>query len=748
MIPNLSDEYVTACLDLIDRATTSGSADCQRERLLTWVQSTRAHRVTMFMTKAKLQELATDKDLYDEIKWSGKVPQLRKRLGDLLHKQEYPHLCDEDEDDVASGEQGYIAEFLATAFIRPQRKGINEGQRDYAAMGHRAELPFINQFCEIMTKSGYYGKLEDQDLDAVYQCGLVRKRETLHIRTSVDAVVIPVDNETGDLGCIPMEIKSRCAPRTYSRERQRIENARCGANLLVCQTNTHDVIIAEIEAFIPENEEDHILDEVPGEEETFVDKKLNPLLHHVIPDKHELIQLLHHAVTWQVNSCFFVVGSNTKVMAIYRIFFPASLVHAYEKICNGFFKQDLQPFYKPGEVVPEPPQEWMDAFETAKLRKLKMDVASFKYFLGIWRVLNINLEGDTPGMQDTYPFPLPPCIRIIPYVISFWNVMKGGVDTITHLLDLCQERVGIRTVNNMACARMLLYFGITFHRIHQWCGAKKDLKFYPSLSHARNANNNRATFADSLLKLSRMFLSQASRARAESSSRGIDGVGAETLDLDSILGVGDVEESSDTSRRRSSRRAVSSTPNPIKMEVAGFKTNKTPVERHGQNHDQSFQDRCGLCIGVYLGQLAPDPDDKTIKEDRIRRKCFICDTRTDYFCFGCRRMLCFKPANKDGKTIKGKKQPRFFTVDTPVLDNAGQLQVILERKKEEEGSGDDSDECSEGRGNREERKDGSYKSIKELAKWTCYHAAHQKGWEAYLKLNRQGMLDEVARGKD
>ena len=41
--------------------------------------------------------------------------------------------------------------------------------------------------------------------------------------------------------------------------------------------------------------------------------------------------------------------------------------------------------------------------------------------------------------------------------------MHCGSDTMTKLIELCQEKVGVRSENNIACARLLLYFGVTVH---------------------------------------------------------------------------------------------------------------------------------------------------------------------------------------------------------------------------------------------------------------------------------------------
>ena len=99
--------------------------------------------------------------------------------------------------------------------------------------------------------------------------------------------------------------------------------------------------------------------------------------------------------------------------------------------------------------------------------------------------------------------------RIVPLTISKWNCLKGGGDTTTKLLDNCEEQIGIRTtVTTVASARLVSYFGVLFHRLNQWCNAKEDLSFYLSLAHTRHANNERASFNDSLRLICDMLLSQ------------------------------------------------------------------------------------------------------------------------------------------------------------------------------------------------------------------------------------------------
>ena len=119
------------CLGLIHGAPKGGSEDERRETLLKWTQCTRSERVTMFMTKKEMQTFATDKGLYDQMKWSRSVPVLRADLANLLHRLDYGDDGDDNNVEIEAGENGYLAEFLRSAFLQPAKKGRDKGQTQY-----------------------------------------------------------------------------------------------------------------------------------------------------------------------------------------------------------------------------------------------------------------------------------------------------------------------------------------------------------------------------------------------------------------------------------------------------------------------------------------------------------------------------------------------------------------------------------------------------------------------------------------
>ncbi len=86
-----------------------------------------------------------------------------------------------------------------------------------------------------------------------------------------------------------------------------------------------------------------------------------------------------------------------------------------------------------------------------------------------------------------------------------------------------QEQVGLITETIAASARGLQYHSVATHRVKQWLTAKEDLDFYPSLFHARGANNVRASFNDFLDHMIGTFLMWAISSRCT-------GVGLDSID--------------------------------------------------------------------------------------------------------------------------------------------------------------------------------------------------------------------------
>jgi len=313
---------------------------------------------------------------------------------------------------------------------------------------------------------------------------------------------------------------------------------------------------------------------------------------------------------------------------------------------------------------------------------------------------------------------------------SQWNAVKGGGDTITGMLDSIQEQVGLRTETIAASARGLQYHSVATHRVKQWLTAKEDLDFYPSLFHARRANNTCASVDDSLDYMICKFLMWAVRSRY--TGVGLDSIEGATLtndDLDEVNRFFPIEisdgSSSSAGEGRSRSTRTNNTPNPVVMPFATCKTNNTP-KHQGKANTQAHQLRCDLCVGFPYGQLVEFREEKktarsnasaTPRVKEIKRKCAYCGRGTDYFCHGCSRYLCFsapKPKTDKGST----KYPKYFSTKIPVMDSNGNLLM---------------------------NGDGTFQYVERLTKWTCYNAAHKNGQTTMLGKRRSELIN-IARG--
>ena len=157
--------------------------------------------------------------------------------------------------------------------------------------------------------------------------------------------------------------------------------------------------------------------------------------------------------------------------------FSDELIDAYEQINKWLFDQTLKPFYAVDEndrdTVPDLWNLVEEAFKDPQLKHIKMSKHAFQCYLRLLRALNVTME---------LQLPLPPIAWIVPLVVAIWNTLKAHGDTITKLDDISQERIGVRTENNVATAWDMLHLGVVFHCVHQMISSK-DPDEYPTLYH-------------------------------------------------------------------------------------------------------------------------------------------------------------------------------------------------------------------------------------------------------------------------
>lgn len=302
IVEGASDDFISTCLYMLTGKSSKSTTDKKRADLLKWTQSTRAARVTMFMTRNELEALINDLGLRVKSKQGG-VEEFRKRVTDSLQRLEYPDECDDDEqDEEYAGEVGSdpVEEILKSAFMRPRKSGAEEGQRAYGAKGIQMEKPLAKSFIEIVNGSENL----PYKVVAMYDPGLVARNKSdailaYYLRDSSDAVGMFCsegdENDPDKHSPVPLEIKARVSIRTFNAERNRTQNW-INEGGEGDEVELHDAPPGVLFVTLPAEK----------------NGRFHPLMKHLIPDVHERIQLLHHAAVYRSNSVFFVVGK-TKI---------------------------------------------------------------------------------------------------------------------------------------------------------------------------------------------------------------------------------------------------------------------------------------------------------------------------------------------------------------------------------------------------------------------------------------------------
>lgn len=386
------------------------------------------------------------------------------------------------------------------------------------------------------------------------------------------------------------------------------------------------------------------------------------------------------------------------------------IVTSYEHILHWLYEELLEQFWVPGKDVPEVSPLLSKLFKDPKVKHANLSDHSFRVFLGLFRALNV-------ANSSNLRHPLPPIARIVPLVVAYWNALKGGGDTITKLLDDCQERIGKRTDVTVTCARLLLQLGIHCHRLFQIVTNTKPAEEFDTLNHFRNAASKRFTFKKSLETVQDKLLQNANTAVKK--AFGLGRIYDEAVERSDEEDTEDEDESAPEvgmkGRRKSSRKAT-----PVMAMTSVADGGLTPGKGCSiDNPSDEFKRRCDDCLGFF-------PSNKYKKGVAERRRCHFCQRKgTTFYCYSCRRPLCNEPP-LNGVDRKGNKYPRFFSIPVPKTGTRGNATTVEERgdltcfilahkrrwDEYRENDVDTDDEDEDGTGKKKTPKDGKRKKQK------------------------------------
>ena len=110
----------------------------------------------------------------------------------------------------------------------------------------------------------------------------------------------------------------------------------------------------------------------------------------IVPESHDLFQVLHHAYTYETNRCYYAVCSHVSLLYLIQINFSNSLLDACQSITDWLYDQVYSQFYVPGPEVPAMSPDLVTALKDDRFSHLKMSDHAFQCYLGLWRAININ----------------------------------------------------------------------------------------------------------------------------------------------------------------------------------------------------------------------------------------------------------------------------------------------------------------------------------------------------------------------
>ena len=386
--------------------------------------------------------------------------------------------------------------------------------------------------------------------------------------------------------------------------------------------------------------------------------------------KNEAFQILHHCFVYSVDKALLLIGSDEDFFCCIKLKFSAQLLSAYETLLDMFYEQWFEKFYTK-DFVDFPLDEINEALMLRNKKRKKRDHVSLHSFVTnykLWRCLNIDV---TAGIK----FPLPPIAMIVPFVNSFWNSTKGPSDTMTKLLDSCEENLGIRSPQSVAIARLIGLMAIAFHRDIQ-VATSKNHDFYQSIFSFRSAANSRLPFQKSLSTLIHLLREEKKE-----------------MDRNTRAGAPSCPTIPPTPPRHIGTRRNA----PVQRMVWNrtVKTGNTPKKgrvKKGSIKQLKDEERCATCIGIV----------PALTENRLR--CRLCGMPTNYICTWCKRPLCLTA----GLDLDQKHDNYIKKFKIPIGKHPSKHVMLTEFDSV-----------------KNER-------IEMKAVNTCYHLAHSKQWEEFF----------------
>ena len=578
-----------------DRVRTSGN-----NLLKKWLKATNSSRLFMFINKNALVRIAAGPPYGMKLRSSETYDVLIEKLVHLENKRNETNNNPVSSAQTRSMEEEIMKALLERSFMRPL-KGI---AKEHCAMGHKLELPiaidWMNDVHEKKLFHGYHFKIL-----SLIKAGLVAKKGYPWVKDSIDFIASIYNEESSEVEIWGIEIKSRQTIATLNKEKEHIRKLK---------RRKYEIIDSK-----------DVFSHIKSVEESW--------------------QLMHHAYTYGFEKVALIIGGNDgKVVSGTVVRYGNEIHSSYGEVLNELKRIALFYAYDDGTqdianlVIPR---------EVTNVAEKIPTIGGTETLYGALKPCKVLFD-------DTSILPRPTIRRIIPSTHAKWNKSKGGSDTITKIVDDCYLHPPRNYTNfeSVAVGRCISNLHAATHKLNQiYTSNLDDNSNKQTIEHYRNANSHRLPFKRYLRQIHLVFKKEAEN---------FDSLGDQQRSCSATL--------SDESTRKRPRRAtfMDTGTIPTKLEFTSPKTFDT-TQRYKKKRisqgevPQHIQDRTQNCIGYPVevlsndekrdkdkSELAKKEGKDTYKVD-ARRKCFVCDKKTKWYCIGCKLFFCL--TNKDDSNL-------------------------------------------------------------------------------------------------
>jgi hypothetical protein len=555
------------------------------KEMISWLQNPNAVRNIMFYTCESLKLIMKKRNL---VIATGR-PTLKRMIDvlagiDVENVQRQDGIDHDSSESVVLNHEDAAARAVIERSFLPHQKGP---KREYSSLGHRLEIPILQKWIEKSESLGI-------SIKGAYSTGLAAKQGEEYAKDSIDFILVVKDG--GPLKAWGFEAKGRVTAATAAQEEQNLINSIHPHRRI----SEHDVF-------------DFVLD--PGER----------------------FQLLHHAYVYDLEAVVIAIGdSQSEILRSAIVDFSARLKMHYGNVLRKLKDIGLSWAY------PENPVSYNQVLD---IPSEVMELAS--------TIPTINGEETLQGTLNLWyaisgmPKPIPSLVRIIPSIYAFWNVVKGGSDTTTKLMDSCLIQIPKIYMNteSVAVTRCLMLVMVCNLRLMQVFTAKSDINFYPSLLHYRQAASQRMTFHMSLLKSAAIFRRALQKCNdsLQSSTNAVSFQSPTAAPRQNI--------------RRTNRRAIVDGVIPTKTNFGAVLSEPTPkrlafnLSRNKANDEQEAMNK--KCTGIPMKDYPP----------KNRALCDYCKKHTtSWYCIGCKQWFCLERKVTNETKEKGLIDLYYHTV--------------------------------------------------------------------------------------